>query len=358
MCSLCLRINSFKCVCVCRLVNKSVHEVVITFSPPSASTYSCSTSVAGDDQSSISSSSSSQSDASYGSRLPYWAEPLARPHLSNETTSSSSTLKALTSSDDRLYAAVMGRSGTRPSSAQLHSRGLHDSGRQSSLDSGIGIATGSQSSYSGSFSSYIGSLDTASQGGVEEFGSAASLPPPPSSPPPVSPLTPPPPPSPFQSTLTLEQSSATSGSCPCGSRCSSSASGRHSEEYQIPSLLRLQYDTPRSLLQTPSLREPSAQEGPPELGRDSRNSVDGESSQGQRLNNSLTGPRIQHQAVMQHSLWGSERAPSVDCEGTSTPTHLLRLGSLACGETQVLAGSHLFNTPIKQFTNQPTKQNV
>ncbi|XP_035516975.1 protein Dok-7 isoform X1 [Morone saxatilis] len=299
-----------------------------------ASTYSCSTSVAGDDQSSISSSSSSQSDASYGSRLPFWVEPLARPHLSNETASSSSTLKALTSSDDRLYAAVMGSSGTRPSSAQLHPRGLHDSGRQSSLDSGIGIATGSQSSYSGSFSSYTGSLDTASQGGGEEFGSLASLPAPPSSPPSVPPPTPPPPPP--LPTLTPEHSSATSSSCPCASRPSSCTSRRRSEEYQIPSLLRLWYDTPRSLLQTLSLREPSvSQEGPPGQGRDSRSSVDGGGSQGQRLSNSPTGIRAHRQAMMQRSnSWGSERAPSVDSGGRSTPRALLVPEGLVCGETQ------------------------
>ncbi|KAM9363600.1 protein Dok-7 [Symphorus nematophorus] len=312
-----------------------------------ASTYSCSTSVAGDDQSSISSSSSSQSDASYGSRLPYWVEPLARPHLSNETASSSSTLKALTSSDDRLYAAVMGSPSTRSSSAQLHPRGLHDSGRQSSLDSGIGIATGSQSSYSGSVSSCTGSLDTASQGGGEEFGSVASLPAPPSSPPSVPPPTPPPTPSPVQPTPTPELSSATSSSSgPCASRCSSCASMKHSEEYQIPSLLRLRYDTPRSLLQTLSLREPSTLEGPPELGRDSRSSVDGEGSQGQRLSISPTGSRVQRQATMQRShSWGSERAPSVDSEGRSTPRPLLVPGGSVCGETQCGHGFDNYITP-------------
>ncbi|XP_059213229.1 protein Dok-7 [Centropristis striata] len=309
----------------------------------SASTYSCSTSVAGDDQSSISSSSSSQSDASYGSRLPFWVEPLARPHLSSETASSSSTLKPLTSSDDRLYAAVMGSSGTRPSSAQLHSRGLHDSGRQSSLDSGIGIATGSQSSYSGSFSSYTGSLDIASQGGDGEFGSVASLPapPPPSSPPALPPPTPPPS-SPFQSPFTLEHSSATSSPCPCASRSCSSASRRHSEEYQIPSLLRLRYDTPRSLLQSPALRGPSDRESPPEPGRESRSSGDGAA----RLS-SPSGPRAQHQAVMQRSLsWGSERAPSVDSEGRSTPRALLLLPEgPGCGETQCSHGLDNYITP-------------
>uniref|UniRef100_A0A671YPN1 Docking protein 7 n=1 Tax=Sparus aurata TaxID=8175 RepID=A0A671YPN1_SPAAU len=260
---------------------------------------------------SISSSSSSQSDTSYGSRLPFWVEPSTRQHLPSDTASSSSTLKALTSSDDRLYAAVMGSSGTRPSSAQLHPRGLHDSGRQSSLDSGIGIATGSQSSYSGSCSSYTGSLDTASQGGVEEFGSVASLPAPPSSPPSCTP--------------TPDHSSAS---------------------YQIPSLLRLRYDTPRSLLQTLSLREPSTQEGQPEPGRDSRSSSDGGGSQGQTL--SISPLRLaQRQAMMQRSLsWGSERAPSVDSEGRSTPRPLL-----VPGETQVPAVSH---SNINKPVNQPT----
>lgn len=310
---------------------KSLHQALMTFSPSLASTYSCSTSVAGDDRSSISSSSSSQSDASYGSRAPFWVEPLARLHLSSETASSSSTLKALTSSDDRLYAAVMGGPGSRPSSAQLHPRGLHDSGRQSSLDSGIGIATGSQSSYSGSFSSCTGSLDMASQGGGEEFGSVASLPAapslpssPPSAPPPT------PPPSPLHPILTPEYSYAsTSPSCPCASRSASSASRRHSDEYQTPSLLRLRYDTPRSLLQAVTPRDTTAQGGPPELGRESRSSGDGGDSQRQMS-------RAQRQAMMQRSFsWGSERAPSVDSEGRSTPTPLL-----VPGDTQVLAVSH------------------
>ncbi|CAK6962941.1 protein Dok-7 [Scomber scombrus] len=354
-----------------------------------ASTYSCSTSVAGDDHS-ISSSSSSQSDTSYGSRLPFWVEPLARPHPSNETASSSSTLKALASSDDRLYAAAAESSGIRPSSAQLHTRGLHDSGRQSSLDSGIGIAAGSQSSYSGSFSSYTGSLDMASQGGGEDFGSLASLPAappppssplfappstplpppssplfaPPSSPPPppsspifsppstpppppsASPLTPPPPhsPSPFQSIFTSEHSSATSSSSstPCASRCSSCASRRNSEEYQIPSLLRLLYDTPRSLFQNLTLREPSAQGGLLGLGRDSRSSGD----EGQRLTNSPTGSRAQCQAMMQRSLsWGNERAPSVDSEGRSTPRSPPVPGGFVCGDTQCSHGEDNYITP-------------
>uniref|UniRef100_A0A3Q1JH64 Uncharacterized protein n=1 Tax=Anabas testudineus TaxID=64144 RepID=A0A3Q1JH64_ANATE len=294
-----------------------------------ASTYSCCTSVAGDDRSSISSSSSSQSEASYGTRLPFWMDPLARSHLSNETASSSSTLKALTGSDDQLCAA--GGPGTLRSSAHICPRGLHDSGRQSSLDSGIGIATGSQSSYSGSVSSYTGSLDTTSQGGGEEFGSVASLPAPSiSSPPSVPPPSSPPPPPPLP--LNPEPSSATSSSCTCTSRCSSCASRRHSDDYQIPNLLRLRYDTPKSLLQTQSPRDPSAQGGPLsyQLEKNSRCSGEGGHSQGQGLSNSPTGLRAQHQAVMQRSLsWDSERVPSVDGERRSTPRPLL-----AHGETQ------------------------
>ncbi|KAK1886769.1 Protein Dok-7 [Dissostichus eleginoides] len=257
-----------------------------------ASTYSCSTSVAGDDQSSISSSSSSQSDTSYGSRLSFRAEPLARPHIATDTASSCSTLKARSGSDDRLFAAVMGSSGPRPPSAQLHLRGLNDSGRQSSLDSGIGVAAGSQSSYSGSYSSYTGSLDMASQGGEGEFGSG------------------------------------------------------HSEDYQIPSLLRLWYDTPRSLLQSLSLREPPLQQGPPELGRDSRRGVEARGSQGQRLTNSPPGSRAQRQAMMQRShSWGSERAPPVEGEGGSTPRPLLPPGGSVSGETQCGHGLDNYITP-------------
>ncbi|XP_055014273.1 protein Dok-7 [Boleophthalmus pectinirostris] len=223
-----------------------------------ASTFSCSTSVAGDDHNSISSSSSSQSEASYGPRLPFWPESLSRLHSSIDTASSSSTLKALTASDDRLYAAATGNAGTRPSSAQLHSRGLHDSGRQSSLDSGIGIAASSQSS--GSFSSYTGSLDAAVAQGGEEFGSAPSLALPQALA--AAPLTPPPPP-PTEAPVTpvTPVPDSAPSTCP-SSRCSTRISQTHSDEYHIPSMLKLRYDTPRSLL---SLRDtipnPSSEPG-------------------------------------------------------------------------------------------------
>ncbi|KAM9314114.1 protein Dok-7 [Pholidichthys leucotaenia] len=305
-----------------------------------ASTYSCSTSVAGDDRSSISSSSSSQSDASYGSRLPFWAEPLARLHLSSETASSSSTLKALASSDDRLYAAVMGGPGSRPSSAQLHPRGLHDSGRQSSLDSGIGIAAGSQSSYSGSYSSCTGSLDMASHDRGEEFGSVASFPAPPSHPssPPLAPP-PTPPLSPFQPALSPEHSSAdtpsSSSHCRCPFRSASRVSRRHSDEYQTPNLLRLHYDTPRSLVQARPLREPPSQGAPPETGRDSRGGGD-----------EHRGLRAQRHAMMQRShSWGSEREPSVDSEGRSTPRAPLAPEESVFGGTQCSHSADNYITP-------------
>ncbi|XP_016522204.1 protein Dok-7-like isoform X2 [Poecilia formosa] len=288
----------------------------------SSSTYSCSTSVAGDDHS-FSSSSSSQSDASYGHRFPFWVEPSVRSHLSNEMSSSSSTLKALTRSDDRLYGAARDGSGSHQSSVQRQPRGLNDCDRQSSLDSGIGIATGSQSSYSGSYSSCNGSLDMASQGGGaagggEDDESVISPPAPfspPSSPPPM------PPSSPFQPTVVPERT--------CPSRCASQASRRHSTEYQIPSLLRQWYDTPRSLLQALTLREPSAQKAPLDLG--------GKACAGQEQM-LMRGPsklRAQCQWMKQCShSWGSERAPPVDSEGGSTPGGQAASSSSVPAETQ------------------------
>ncbi|XP_014331536.1 protein Dok-7-like [Xiphophorus maculatus] len=290
----------------------------------SSSTYSCSTSVAGDDHS-FSSSSSSQSDASYGNRFPFWVEPSVRSHLSNEMSSSSSTLKALTRSDDRLYGAARDSSGSHQSSAQRQPRGLNDCDRQSSLDSGIGIATGSQSSYSGSYSSCNGSLDMASQqgGGGEDDESVVSPPAPfnpPSSPPPM------PPSSPFHPMVVPEHK--------CPSRCASQASQRRSAEYQIPSLLRRWYDTPRSLLQALTLRESSAQKAPPDLR--GKAFTGGGGGQEQRLD--VRGPRklrAQCQWMMQRSnSWGSERAPPVDSEGESIPSAQVASSSSVPAESQ------------------------
>ncbi|KAM8878619.1 protein Dok-7-like isoform 2-T2 [Spinachia spinachia] len=320
-----------------------------------ASMYSFRSSVAGENQSSIS-SSSSHSDASWGSRLSSCGEPLPQPLLSNVIGSSSSTFKARTNSDDWLYAAVM---GTRPSSAHRHPRGLHDSGRQSSLDSGIGIAAGSWSSYSGSFSSCTGSLDMAGPGGEGEFTSVNSVPvlkPPPAVPHPN--------PSPFQSTLTPELSSANS-SCPSVSRPYSRVSERHSGEYQIPSMLGLQYDTPRSLLKALPLGEPTISEAPSEAGRYIRSSMSRGDGQAQTFSNMHPGTRAQHLAVMERShSCGSERAPSVDSEGRATPRPLQVPAGFVSGETQCSHGSDNYVTPeqwrsarntgLTQFANSPT----
>ncbi|KAL0203379.1 hypothetical protein M9458_001397, partial [Cirrhinus mrigala] len=139
-------------------------------------------SLAGDDRSiSSSSSEASHSDNSLGSRLAIWPEPVRHPTPVEPSSSASSLLGVVgskstacsvsTSSDERLYGAMMG--GLRPPSKPPHPRGLQEAGRQSSTDSGI--ATGSHSSYSGSFSSYTGSMDIA-HGETDEFGSLTSLP--------------------------------------------------------------------------------------------------------------------------------------------------------------------------------------
>ncbi|XP_029604596.1 protein Dok-7 [Salmo trutta] len=341
-----------------------------------ASTSSYSTSVAGDDRSSISSSSSSQSDASYGSHFPLWPEP-KRPTSSTETLSAPPTARSSTNLDEDLYNAVMNRPPFKPPS---HSRSLHDSGRQSSLDSGIGIATASsQSSYSGSFSSCTGSLDTASQGGGEEFGSVLSLPPPllslppPSLPPHPPSLPPPPPPLSLRTPEPGPLSPPTPCSCPpscssSSSRTSGYSSGAprwQSEEYQAPSLLRLQYDSPRNLLHTLAFRDPPPQGGAPELGRDRW--LGGDGGQGQIQGNgcpylpstpteaSLQRVGTPRQAPVERSLsWSSERAPPVDsgdrCSIMSarlTPRPLLLPGCPVCGGTQTNSPSHsrLSSTP-------------
>ncbi|XP_043100554.1 protein Dok-7-like [Puntigrus tetrazona] len=147
-----------------------------------ASTFSYGASLAGDDRSiSSSSSEASHSDNSLGSRLAIWSEPVRHPTPVDPISPSSSLLgvagskstacSVSTSSDERLYGAMMG--GLRPPSKPPHPRGLQEAGRQSSTDSGI--ATGSHSSYSGSFSSYTGSMDIG-HGETDEFGSLTSLP--------------------------------------------------------------------------------------------------------------------------------------------------------------------------------------
>lgn len=257
-------------------------------------------------------------------------EPSVRSLLPSETASSTSTLKALTRSDERLYGSAVGGPGSRPASAQLRPRGLHDSGRQSSLDSGIGIASGSQSSYSGSYSSCTGSLDMASQGGGEEYCSVVSLPPhplhAPCSPSPAPPLSPPP--SPVQSSPVSSQG--------CMSRSvSSRASGRHSQEYQPPSLLRWWYDTPRSLFQALSLRGTPAQGGTLDMSEG-----DG---QGQVLNTDVGSLHQDAPSV------DAERTPSESKGGRSTPRPQLVPASPAHRETQVGAEPHAYILSSSDF---------
>ncbi|CAL8330020.1 unnamed protein product [Lota lota] len=302
-----------------------------------ASTYSCST-VAGDDHSSISSSSSSQSDSSFGSRLLVWAEPTTtRSRLSNETMSSSTTLKALlTSSDGVLYNAAIAGAAVCPSSNQVAAHGLHDSGRQNSLDSGIGIAS------SGSSSSYTGSLDTASQGGGEDFGSLASLPfasSRPTSPlhallPPSSLPPPPPPTSPLRMPL-HRQGHASHAPVSRPSTTDSGAFAGLADEYQVPGLLRSCYDTPRSLLQGLSLRDTQAQGGPLAMGRGGGVGGPGQGPRDSPAELSLLWARAQPRTSVSHShSWGSERAPSVDSAGRCTSRQLLFTGCPVCGGSQ------------------------
>ncbi|XP_054438188.1 protein Dok-7 [Pteronotus mesoamericanus] len=170
----------------------------------------------GDDRSlSSSSSEASHSDVSAGSRLAAWPE---QPSSSAGTLQEGPGLAAAPA----LGEAALGAS--RPPPKPLRPRQLQEVGRQSSSDSGI--ATGSHSSYSGSFSSCAGSsLDV--WRGSDELGSLLSLPPAAGAPEP------------------------SLCACPPGTA-----------EYQVPSALRPHYDTPRSLRQAPRDQTPAAQGGP------------------------------------------------------------------------------------------------
>ncbi|XP_075426259.1 protein Dok-7 isoform X2 [Ascaphus truei] len=165
-------------------------------------------SLGGDDRSlSSSSSDTSHSDASAGSRLTIWPEP------SLASTSAEShgmaAAKGLHLGEDNAYAEAL--RVTKPPPKPQRSRQLQEIGRQSSSDSGI--ATGSHSSYSGSFSSYAESLDICHG---EEFGSLLSLP-----------LN-------FASDQNV---------CTC-----QHTDPQRGSEYQVPGSVRHLYDTPRSLL--------------------------------------------------------------------------------------------------------------
>ncbi|XP_065151691.2 protein Dok-7 isoform X3 [Paramisgurnus dabryanus] len=192
-----------------------------------ASTFSYGASMAGDDRSiSSSSSETSQSDNSLGSRLALWSEPVRHPTPVEPSSSSvatgpkSTAFSVSTSSDERLYGA--GTGGLRPPSKPPQPRGLQEAGRQSSTDSGI--ATGSHSSYSGSFSSsYTGSMDIG-HGETEEFGSSISLP---------------------QNTLVRTITHIPEhGSCACSRR---DAAEMQATGYLVPNPALQHYDVPRRL---------------------------------------------------------------------------------------------------------------
>uniref|UniRef100_UPI00398F8941 protein Dok-7 isoform X2 n=1 Tax=Pristiophorus japonicus TaxID=55135 RepID=UPI00398F8941 len=167
----------------------------------------------GDDRSlssSTESSDTSQSDsASIGSRLTLWPEQLAVSGPP-EGHAPGTAARAQGSPAEEKPCVEVAR-GSKPPPKPPRSRRLQEVGRQSSSDSGIATASHS-SSYSGSFSSYAGSLDVCPG---DEFGSLLSLPP----------------------SLSAERT-----------LCTCEAPGTPGSEYQVPSALRHHYDTPRSVL--------------------------------------------------------------------------------------------------------------
>ncbi|KAM5339137.1 protein Dok-7 isoform 2-T2 [Glossophaga mutica] len=171
----------------------------------------------GDDRSlSSSSSEASHSDVSASSRLAAWPE---QSSSSASTSQEGPGLAAAQAPGEAMLGA------SRPPPKPPRPRQLQEVGRQSSSDSGI--ATGSHSSYSGSFSSCAGSSLDVWRGGGDELGSRLSLP---------------------QAAGVAEPSLC---ACPPGTA-----------EYQVPSALRPHYDTPRSLRPAPRDQTPAAQGGP------------------------------------------------------------------------------------------------
>ncbi|XP_042617149.1 protein Dok-7-like isoform X3 [Cyprinus carpio] len=160
-----------------------------------ASSSRFSSSLAGDDRSisgSSDTSDTSQSDCSISGRPAPWNDPI----LPGSAETSHPQIPRMGSQvEEKLQVQ------TDP----IRSRKLKESGRQNSSDSGI--ATGSHSSCTGSFSSYSRSLDAAGPG--EEYRELFNLP---------------------------EKHLCTCSTCPV-------------HEYQVPSSLRFLYDSPRSLLE-------------------------------------------------------------------------------------------------------------
>ncbi|XP_060511493.1 protein Dok-7 isoform X4 [Panthera onca] len=174
----------------------------------------------GDDRSlSSSSSEASHSDVSAGSRLTAWPE---------QSSSSAGTSQEGPGPAAAQVPGEAAPGASRPPPKPLRPRQLQEVGRQSSSDSGI--ATGSHSSYSGSFSSCAGSsLDVWRAG--DEFGSSLSLPP--------------------------------AAGVPDPSLC---ACPPGTAEYQVPAALRPHYDTPRSLCRDARDQTATAQGSPDDGG--------------------------------------------------------------------------------------------
>lgn len=202
----------------------------------------------------MSSSSSETSRSDSSSRLTLWPEPFryATPSEPSASLLEATALKLLgPSSEGSLYGAMMG--GLRPPSKPPLPRGLHEAGRQSSTDSGI--ATASRSSYSGSFSSCTGSLDTG-HGEADEFGSLFSL---------VSNLNPNPsaqsrPLPQFQNIHPISSAPSTT-SLESRPVCVCAVTGETLEqdsEYQVPGHILQHYDAPRRLLQPHPSGAPAA----------------------------------------------------------------------------------------------------
>ncbi|XP_057357990.1 protein Dok-7 isoform X4 [Manis pentadactyla] len=170
----------------------------------------------GDDRSlSSSSSEASRSDVSTSSRLTAWPE---------QSWSSAGTSQEGPGLGAAQVPGEVALGASRPPPKPLRPRQLQEVGRQSSADSGI--ATGSRSSCSGSFSSGTdSSLDVWRSG--DEFGSLLSLP------------------------LAAGAPEPSLCACPPGTA-----------EYQVPTALRPHYDSPRSLRQAPRDQTPAAQGGP------------------------------------------------------------------------------------------------
>lgn len=156
-------------------------------------------SMTADDRSISGSSDTSDTDCSISSRSATWTD-LVLP-------SSAETPHPQTSQVEEKLSAEL-----KVPNDPVRSRKLKETGRQNSSDSGI--ATGSHSSCTGSFSSYSGSLDAAGPG--EEYSMLFNLPPP-----------------------AIPEKHL----CTCN------------HEYQIPSSLQYLYDSPRSLLEIASAPE-------------------------------------------------------------------------------------------------------